>query len=386
MQDTPAKNLLGVESNDVVNIDAPIVISEKDEMKRVVGETRLPERRAVSDDVGTQGDMVVYDTRLGATKPHQHAIAEDGTTAIAHEAHSVEQASSAQDHSSVVPLHTLKDDLQMVIKEQKISLVRAATLEEDRNSEKKQSVPLEVPQGKKGIAWKVMGIVCVIVLLLVGVGIIQSLYVAPPPSDGSLMFAERSEVLPIQHRSGFDLKNMLMQARQHPNISLGSLVRIVPTVSPEDDVSGKNAARPATFSEFITALDTHVPDDLLRALGDDFFFGIHATDRNALVFVVPVTSYERAFAGMLAWEQTINADLQPASAGVPDQVVGSNGLPEKRRFGDVVLENYDARTLKDDSGDIVLYYVFPTKHLLIIGESPYSLKEVLARLRVGKAL
>ena len=50
----------------------------------------------------------------------------------------------------------------------------------------------------------------------------------------------------------------------------------------------------------------------MQGLGTTFFFGIHAVNGNVPVFVIPVISYDHAFAGMLAWEPTMDQDLAPA--------------------------------------------------------------------------
>jgi len=50
------------------------------------------------------------------------------------------------------------------------------------------------------------------------------------------------------------------------------------------------------------------------------------------------------------------------------------------------MRNYDARALKDDAGQIQLYYSFPTRNILIIAESPYTFAEVLSRLQAERRL
>jgi hypothetical protein len=121
-------------------------------------------------------------------------------------------------------------------------------------------------------------------------------------------------------------------------------------------------------------------------VGSDFFFGLHVVDKNAPVLVIPVTNYDRAFAGMLAWEGTMNGDLSPAFTPVPATVLDSNGIPSQRLFADDVMRNYDVRELKDDSGQVQLYYSFPNPNLLIIAESPYSFPELLSRLQSVRRL
>src|SRR3989344_32804 len=130
----------------------------------------------------------------------------------------------------------------------------------------------------------------------------------------------------------------------------------------------------------ISSGDTRVSPELIRALGSEFFFGLHTVDENAPLLVIPVSSYERAFAGMLEWERALNADLAPVFTSVPDTIVSESGLLEKRLFEDLIMRNYDVRVLKDNAGTIQLYYSFPTRELLIIAESPYSFAKILARL------
>ena len=201
----------------------------------------------------------------------------------------------------------------------------------------------------------------------------------------SILFSETTFSLPLESDSSLELKRLLSQARTSGSATLGSITHIVPTIR-KTTTEGASIERGATLEEFLTALGTRAPADLVRALSSDFFFGIHTVDENAPLLVIPVFSYERAFAGMLAWEQTMNADLSPVFATVPPQVIGPSGLPESRRFEDVIMRNYDVRALKDDAGVIQLFYSFPTRSVLIIGESPYSFTEILSRLRAERKL
>ena len=89
---------------------------------------------------------------------------------------------------------------------------------------------------------------------------------------------------------------------------------------------------------------------------------------------------------MLEWEPTLNTDLSPVFAAVPAQTTNASGLPVIRSFSDVVMRNYDVRALKDDAGNIVMYYSFPTQNILIIAESPYTFTEVLSRLQAQRKL
>ncbi|OGG52435.1 hypothetical protein A2851_05325 [Candidatus Kaiserbacteria bacterium RIFCSPHIGHO2_01_FULL_53_29] len=304
---------------------------------------------------------------------------------------------------SVAAVHTLKNDLQSVVREKKLSLVKAVSLEEDRRASGK--VPEEESAGTMQRSRRTFGIIFSIVLLcVVGGGAIFGVYTIQQqhsgqvaiPNTSSLLFAETTVLLSLDEQSPSNLKRTLGEGRSASTGTLGSITRILPIVSAEAQASvdesgsasarGSGATRPATFAELMQALGAHAPDGLIRALSDDFFFGIHTVDKNAPVLVIPVTSYDHAFAGMIAWEATMNADLAPAFTAVPMLTTDQNGLPTRRTFQDLVMRNYDVRALKDDAGTIELYYSFPTQNILIIAESPYSFAEVLSRLQAGRKL
>lgn len=292
--------------------------------------------------------------------------------------------------SIVAPLRTLKHDLQEVVRKKNISLVRAAALEQEKRFGREGHERAPHPESaRRGV-----GILLAALLLIVlGAGAFFGVYIieqqrsagAPSASQSpSIVFSESTVALPLEDQSAADLKRLLANARTASSATLGSITRVVPVVSTVAE--GVAIERAATLEEFLAALGTRASPDLLRALSGEFFFGIHTVDENAPLFVIPVISYERAFAGLLAWEGSMNSDLAPAFTPVPDQVIGAGGLPQKRQFYDEVMRNYDVRVLKDDSGTIQLYYSFPTQNLLIIAESPYSFTEILSRLRAERKI
>ncbi|OGG76796.1 hypothetical protein A3B35_00665 [Candidatus Kaiserbacteria bacterium RIFCSPLOWO2_01_FULL_54_24] len=381
---------------------------ESEAITKILKEIKLPERHETPSEAQKPREAHVFDTMLGASTdnkinipdtplpgtakapetppviPHEGDIAPSKTTGTVPGGDLVS--------SIVSPFRTLKNDLQSIVRDKKISLVRAVALESEKQHAQGNIVERE--QGKAVRSRKTFRILFAVFLLFaLGAAVAFGVYVIiqersgiPPQETGeSLLFAEKNYAFPLEDRSPLEVKRLIAQARADSGAALGSITRFVPT-KPETTPEGATAERPLTLEEFLRALGTRASPDLLRALSSEFFFGIHTVDENAPIFVIPVLSYERAFAGMLAWEQTMNADLAPAFTAVPDQVLGVSGLPEKRRFEDVVMRNYDVRALKNDAGTIELYYSFPTQHLLIIGESVYSFTEILSRLRAERKL
>lgn len=299
---------------------------------------------------------------------------------------------STEPRPRVTSVHTLKQDLQQVVRDQKISLVRAAALEQDRDRARDTKVPA-TPAAQNRNRRTIGMLFAIFMLFLLGGAALFGVYVvtqqrtAPVArvSGPSLIFAEQEAALPLDGQSPDSLKRTVAQARNSQTGALGSITRIVPLKNAVDG-SGQATQRPATLPEFFAALGIAPPEDLMRALGAEFFFGFHTIDKTVPVLVIPVSSYTRAFAGMLAWEKTMNPDLAPMFTAVSMTMTDQNGLPSERTFGDYVLRNYDIRALKDDTGTIQLYYSFPTPNILVIAESPYTFTEVLSRLQASRKL
>jgi len=69
----------------------------------------------------------------------------------------------------------------------------------------------------------------------------------------------------------------------------------------------------------------------------------------------------------------------------PSQYTG-NGYIGEGVGVQTIKRNYDVRALRDDAGNIELYYSFPTQNILVIAESPYSFAEILNRLQAARKI
>ncbi|MBI5004396.1 hypothetical protein HZC00_04880 [Candidatus Kaiserbacteria bacterium] len=372
------------------------VSSAPQDFSKILEEVKLPEAR----DVRMSGDIPVaqvmpkeppISVALAGTKEAQAAREKIDSNMTGSKSPEVKKA---VEKGAVVPLRTLKDDMSSIVENSKISLIRAASLEEEKKSKATKITSMVEEKRARQRSRHILAMVFAIFMLfgigaaaLFGVYTITSLQRGTQSQNpaSSILFAEHSLSLVIDGQSSDQIKQILGQARVSSTGAIGSIARIVPVIS-SVDANGVATQRQATLKEFLTALGAHAPDDLLRALSDSFFFGIHTVNKNAPVFVIPVVSYSRAFAGMLAWEPSMNADLVPIFTVVPALTRDENDLPVLRKFQDSVMNNYDVRELKDDAGEIVLYYSFPTTQVLVIAESPYSFVEILSRLQASRQL
>ena len=299
-----------------------------------------------------------------------------------------EQKKTLPETGSVTALRTLKEDLQDIIRTKKVSLVRAVALEEEKKR-KRDSVVDEIPKGS-GRTYGTL--LAALIFFVLGGLALYGVFVALPKSgeeevvaQPALMFREQVTPFLLDALPPGEIKRELLGLRSSIRMTLGAMVQIVP-MRTLFDADNKAQERSATLSEFFKALGITAPENLLRALSDDFFFGVHIVDENASLLVIPVDSYERAFTGMLAWEKNMSSDLVPIFTPVPPLTVDEQGLFTWRPFEDIIIRNYDVRALRDDEGTIQLYYSFPTRDILIIAESTYSFTEILSRLRAERRL
>ncbi len=65
-------------------------------------------------------------------------------------------------------------------------------------------------------------------------------------------------------------------------------------------------------------------------------------------------------------------------------MTGTHTALFQKSFGDALIDNLDARVLKDDAGNIVLMYVFPTDNMILITDNIDTVTEVTNRLRARK--
>lgn len=359
----------------------------QEDMQKILADVKLPERRVDAPPrkeipiAPTQEEKAPTPAPLPETAPLAEKIAAEAPAPA---------APDTTNERTLASVHTLKDDLQHVVRDNKISYVRAVALEEEKRSKKEvqtEEMPKHASTGMRVVILSI-SLIGLGALALGAVFFIQSQRVASPNTIGStsVMFAEQTVTFPLGNVPAAEVKRALADARVRVTSPLGSMIRIVPTLSEGDIDAGTLSEREATFKEFFEHLGARPPEEFWRAVSNEFFFGIHTVDENAPLIVVPVTSYENAFAAMLSWEKVMNSELAPVFTQLSALTIDQTGLPVERSFTDKLLRNYDVRTLVDDSGTTQLFYAFPTRDILIIGESEYSFTEVLSRLRAERKL
>ena len=125
-------------------------------------------------------------------------------------------------------------------------------------------------------------------------------------------------------------------------------------------------------SEFFKILKTRTPASLIRALDPLFMFGAFG---KSTFLIIKLSSFENAFAGMLAWEKNLSQDIGPLFATAEL----SRDIPLESVFTDVTDKNKDVRVLAL-KGQQVLLYSFFDNNMLIITDNIETLRVLIDRL------
>lgn len=188
---------------------------------------------------------------------------------------------------------------------------------------------------------------------------------------------------------------------QGPDYAL-ELVRLSNEALPEGTVLVTKAGGVSLAAELLRG----APDLLLRNISPESTVGIIDADTETKpFFALKIGSYERTFAGMLAFEPElleVLGELYPtyqedmietqvevasttASSTSATSTVPVNPAPEPatpaNEFTDAVVANHDVRVLRDSRGRSLVLYGYAGKDLLLIARDEFAFSELLSRVR-----
>lgn len=270
-------------------------------------------------------------------------------------------------------LHTMKDDAVRYLKDRNISFLDLVAKEHEYAKERAAKFEYHEHITEKAWFRGVLGLVAVVLIAVIA----YSAYVfllthdtlpttEAAPARAFLPVEER-EIIMIRDKDRAGLISKLEAARRDrlPSRSIKHVVVRIESFGGE--------SRFATASDFFSILDFKAPPGLLQNLNDKFDILIYyRSDGADISFIFESKDYERAFAGMLAWENTIILDFRiiyfDHDVSQPFQL-----------FSDKVIRNIDARFIELQQGR-TFSYAFFTNRFLVIATSEELLEVLLGRL------
>ncbi len=346
---------------------------------------------------------------------------------------SSQTTSPAKKNSSLRTVRTFKDDMAQVITKKQVSVVSAISAEENRRTRKQLDGVVENGTQKSalsGIGYFILGI-SVSLLLLGGVGAGVALYffkkptsVLPASEIPSYIVVEDQRSVNTDNLSKSQLMSGLVKVQQDLDTKIGSITQLYFIKTVVDPTTQKIVPTLLSASDWLGLLETHIPEALARSLDTKMMFGFYQFDQGRPFIILKTSSYETAFAGMLDWENNLNADLAPlfgpalvqrftsfippeesddfsnpqattsATGTASTTAVAATPTPATKRsdpprtttlflphaFEDAIIVNKDVRLLRDNDGKIALVYGFYDKQTIVITTDENTFKEVVTRL------
>lgn len=271
---------------------------------------------------------------------------------------------------ALTALRTYERDAAEAIKNKKTSLVSIGLAESGRRDK-----VARVAHRVFGIAGRLLSLYVSLVLIVAGISVLAIIYYIknhnePPPivrQASSIIAADSEKDLEV---TGFNASQLISAIYQESQLSApaNSVVRLI-----LQKKSGGNfvSLDSAAFMEIVAK---GAPGALIRAFDPDLAVGFLKGATTTPFLILKINSFDNAFSGMLAWENTMPEDLKEFFG---NKTGGS-------RFEDVVLKNKDARLWRDAAGNTSFLYSFVDKNTLVIIGNERAFKGVLDKLVAAK--
>ncbi|PIQ69157.1 MAG: hypothetical protein COV91_00300, partial [Candidatus Taylorbacteria bacterium CG11_big_fil_rev_8_21_14_0_20_46_11] len=311
-----------------------------------------------------------------------------------------EQPPTTDKNTALKAIHTFESDVAEVLKKENITKEKIAIAESKRREREPIQEPprsfiaktlhltiLPAKVGSRTIPWGLIGIMGgVIIAIFIGVllyfgvkakgtGMVDTL--EPEPTTSVAKLSKSITLSPNDARPA--IIETIRKKAQETAISVSGILALPIRIG----------SAPATASDLFDALETRAPASLIRAIGPSITFGIHGFRGSQPFFIIPVTSYDYAFSGMLSWEKDMLDDIGPifgvssrdmslATGTTTDEVLSFD-----LQLKDVILRNKDVRALFDKEGKILFLYAFTDKQTLIITTNEDTFRALQGRTQAG---
>lgn len=178
----------------------------------------------------------------------------------------------------------------------------------------------------------------------------------------------------------------------YKDVSLFNKEKIAQTVFNEVNIAdGKKGAvkgiylmkdkKIISLGEFVRLINGSLIVDNTSFINDNFLIGAVNQETKNLFILLQVRSFGDIFGNMRAWEKKMFSDMH-GFFGI--DITGETNYLSIRDFEDGIVENKNARILKDKMGDIVMMYVFVDDQFLIIADTLSAVHEVTLRLKASE--
>lgn len=272
-------------------------------------------------------------------------------------------------------IETYTGDMAKVLEENRDGLIKRVINEEEEHEAEKKNLS---PKSKKNriLTAASFALIAVAFAALIAVAFfhneVNSLFVATP--SASLIFADSTDFKPIDGQNPEQIGKTFWNQANNVKVKTGGI----------DGIYLTEGNKVVGFKRFNTLIQSSF--DLTKAdfISDNFLLGSYLSglkenspSSGDPFILLKARSFPDAFPTMRAWENKMLYDLH-GFFGI--DITPDNNYLFTKNFDDGILANKNARILRDNSGNIVLAYVFVDDTYVVIANSEPAINEVSLRI------
>jgi hypothetical protein len=282
-------------------------------------------------------------------------------------------------------IHTFETDTNEEIQKKGLSAASIFAQESDRGT---------APRPTRRKPFPLVPVALGVLLLVLGVGIVGMVYYLTIPTPPAPEEARVETPITVNQQVKLSKEAFFDDVRSTKELPLTEgVVELIYSV----ESLGDGTERIVGLDEVFESLGA--PPLFIRSIAPGGMLGLYGEeDGPSLFFLIPTSSFERSFRGMLGWEATVAdrarilfGDLD-RSFPIPEPVVTGTTTPATTTpvltetrvyspvFKDKIVQNVDVRVLNDAKSRVYLMYGFPRKDMLLIAESEAAFREAVMRL------
>jgi hypothetical protein len=295
-----------------------------------------------------------------------------------------------EESSQVSGFSSMKSDYTRAVHETDQTLAQVALEAEKRKRRAEygaQDSVVRVEQKRPSVLYSIAAVgLLAAAVLLIGYKLLLGPTEAPDPFA---QFAVKTDILPNEQigvsvsefRRGLEV--VLVELATQTPVEPNKVVHIYFTdeeVRPLRSISEENPVAVSNIGSLLSLISSDVPAPLIRSLNPStYMYGVYGlADGSPSQFLLLKTdSFENTFAGMLAWEDTMAADLGDLLQ-IP--------LVENTTASDRLFFNKDARVIETSRGEVVLFYSFVNTNTVIITKDDRVFRDLLTRFHQSPIL
>ena len=163
------------------------------------------------------------------------------------------------------------------------------------------------------------------------------------------------------------------QEEQTNTLSAQDIIAYINNVRSSDIPDGEtqeielvSSGKSMDIRDFLQTFTSNTPQELLQSLGNEFVIGVYGGTSRPPFLALEITNFAESYAGMSAWEETLEEDIG-------DLFTEEEGT-EFKSYG---IGNVDARILVNDQNTPIITYAFVSRTGLIITTTPETLENIV---------